>query len=144
VENLAKILESLPADIKKQIAEQLLKDSETSTETKKKKRPPKSCAVPAKTTSKDSVPVNKDKHVNEFHNWIKGEVSNEVKAIDKDSKDFDKKIKRTVTPRAERSNLVNTECRSCNKTFKVSGTLMKHDGDGYYYECDKCMKKGRM
>ena len=131
MEELAKILSSLSPEIKKQIAEQLLASCSTPSEQPQPKK------------KRTSTPKKKTANQNMFHQWIKGEVAADVKKINAETKDFDKKIKRSVSPRPERTTLAEIHCRSCKKQFKVSKVLLKHDGDSYYYECNQCMKGRR-
>lgn len=51
----------------------------------------------------------------------------------------DKKIKKTVSSRELNRNQHDIACRECNKKFTISTAELKHDGDEYYYVCNRCL-----
>jgi hypothetical protein len=79
-------------------------------------------------------PVNNVEHVNKFE-------TSSFKNQERQDIQFDKLIKKSVTPRGDRSTVLEMQCRDCNKRFSVSAQLVKHDGDEYYYVCNRCMKR---
>lgn len=92
--------------------------------------------APPKTNKKARFggPVNNVEHVNKFE-------TSAFKNQERQDIQFDKLIKKSVTPRGDRSTVLEMQCRDCNKRFSVSAQLVKHDGDEYYYVCNRCMKR---
>jgi hypothetical protein len=86
-------------------------------------------------SSKSTGPVNNTEHKNLFDG---SSLKNQER---QDTQKFDKLVKRDITPRGERSTLIEIACRDCDRAFTVSNQLVKHDGEEYYYVCNKCLKK---